>query len=90
MTQKTIQRVQFPVTGAYAFTDYRSQGQTLPYVYVDIGTPPPGGLSIFNLYIALSRSSELLAADDREGLNEDTSQWWARMRRRELKFKSAE
>ncbi|KAJ6506037.1 hypothetical protein DFH09DRAFT_1101547 [Mycena vulgaris] len=57
MMQKTIQRVQFPVTGAYAFTDYRSQGQTLPYVYVDIGTPLTGGLSIFDLYVALSRSS---------------------------------
>ncbi|KAJ7683082.1 hypothetical protein B0H17DRAFT_942244 [Mycena rosella] len=56
MTQKTIQRVQFLVTGVYAFTDYRSQGQTLPYIYVDIGTPPTGGLSLFNLYIVLSRS----------------------------------
>ncbi|KAJ7187077.1 hypothetical protein C8R46DRAFT_880272 [Mycena filopes] len=49
--------MQFPLTGAYAFTDYRSQGQTLPYVIVDIGTPPTGGLSLFNLYVALSRSS---------------------------------
>ncbi|KAJ6546759.1 hypothetical protein DFH09DRAFT_1039966 [Mycena vulgaris] len=89
--QKTIQRVQFPVTGAYAFTDYRSQGQMLPYVYVDIGTPPTGGLSIFDLYVALSRSLKLLAEDDRlEGLNEDTSQWLARMHRRELEFESAE
>ncbi|KAJ7681502.1 hypothetical protein B0H17DRAFT_1014993 [Mycena rosella] len=91
MTQKTIQRVQFPVTGTYAFTDYQSQGQTLPYVYVDIGTPPTAGLSLFNLYVGLSRSSELLAEEDRlEGLNEDTSQWWARMRRRELEFESVE
>ncbi|KAJ6590606.1 hypothetical protein DFH09DRAFT_908202, partial [Mycena vulgaris] len=79
------------VTGAYAFTDYQSQGQTLAYVYVDTGTLPAGGLSLFNLYVALSRSSELLAEDDRlEGLNEDTSQWWARMRRRELEYESAE
>ena len=42
---------------AYAFTDYRSQGQTIPYVVVDIATPPTGGLSLFNLYVALSRSS---------------------------------
>ncbi|KIM70349.1 hypothetical protein SCLCIDRAFT_36977, partial [Scleroderma citrinum Foug A] len=42
---------------AYAFTDYRSQGQTIPYVIVDIANPPTGGLSLFNLYVALSRSS---------------------------------
>ncbi|KAJ6622669.1 hypothetical protein B0H10DRAFT_2340322 [Mycena sp. CBHHK59/15] len=57
MGTKTVKRTQFPLTGAYAFTDYRSQGQTLPYVFVDIGTPPSGGLSLFNLYVALSRSS---------------------------------
>ena len=28
--QKTVRRRQFPMTAAYAFTDYRSQGQTLP------------------------------------------------------------
>ncbi|CAK5281207.1 unnamed protein product [Mycena citricolor] len=54
---KTIQRRQFPLTGAYAFTDYRSQGQTLKNVLVDIATPPSGGLSLFNVYVALSRSS---------------------------------
>src|SRR5882762_11166935 len=27
--QKTVQRRQFPVTGACAFTDYRSQGQAI-------------------------------------------------------------
>ena len=42
---------------AYAFTDYRSQGQTIPYVVVDIATPPTGGLSLFNLYVVLLRSS---------------------------------
>lgn len=45
------------MTVAYAFTDYRSQGQTIPYVIIDIATPPPGTLSLFNLYVALSRSS---------------------------------
>ncbi|CAK5270204.1 unnamed protein product [Mycena citricolor] len=54
---KTIRRRQYPVTGAYAFTDYRSQGQTLGRVIIDIATPPSGGLSLFNLYVALSRSS---------------------------------
>ncbi|KAJ7142438.1 hypothetical protein C8R44DRAFT_725797 [Mycena epipterygia] len=72
-TQCTIRRRQFAITAAYAFTDYRlvifvmkraqelrnyrSQGQTIPYVLVDIATPPTGGLSLFNLYVALSRSS---------------------------------
>ncbi|KIJ05456.1 hypothetical protein PAXINDRAFT_21291 [Paxillus involutus ATCC 200175] len=42
---------------AYAFTDYRSQGQTILSVLVDIATPPTGGLNLFNLYVALSRSS---------------------------------
>ena len=31
--------------------DYQSQGQTIPYVIVDIATPPTVGLS---LYVALS------------------------------------
>ena len=54
---RTVTRAQFPITGAYAFTDYRAQGQTIPYVIVDIATPPTSGLSLFNLYVALSRSS---------------------------------
>ncbi|KAJ7142450.1 hypothetical protein C8R44DRAFT_603594, partial [Mycena epipterygia] len=36
---------------------YRSQGQTIPYILVDIAVPPTGSLSLFNLYVALSRSS---------------------------------
>ena len=48
---------QFPMTPAYAFMDYWSQGQTIPFIMVDIATPPMGGLSLFNLYVALSRSS---------------------------------
>jgi PIF1-like helicase len=54
---RTVCRKQFPITAAYAFTDYRSQGQTIPYVLVDIGKPPTGGLTLFNLYVSLSRSS---------------------------------
>lgn len=45
------------MTEAYAFTDYRSQGQTIPYVIVDIAKPPTGSLTLFNVYVALSRSS---------------------------------
>ena len=55
--KKVIHRRQLPITAAYAFTDYRSQGQTLPYVTIDIAKPPTGKLSLFNLYVALSRSS---------------------------------
>lgn len=60
--QRTVRRTQFPITLAYAFTDYRSQGQTIPRVIVDIATPPGKGiglnkLSLFNVYVALSRSS---------------------------------
>jgi hypothetical protein len=54
---KTITRFQYPITAAYCFTDYRSQGQTIPHVIVDIASPPTGKLSLFNLYVALSRSS---------------------------------
>ena len=39
---RTVRRRQFPMTAAYAFTDYRSQGQTLPTMIVDITTPPTG------------------------------------------------
>ena len=54
---KTVTRLQYPITAAYCFTDYRSQGQTIPRVIVDIASPPSGKLSLFNLYVALSRSS---------------------------------
>ena len=57
LVQKNVRRCQYPMTAAYAFTDYRSQGQTIPYVIADIGSPPTGTLSLFNLYVALSRSS---------------------------------
>ncbi|OAX36992.1 hypothetical protein K503DRAFT_694053, partial [Rhizopogon vinicolor AM-OR11-026] len=36
------------ITPAYAFTDYRSQGQTISHTIIDIGTPPTGGLMPFN------------------------------------------
>jgi hypothetical protein len=54
--QRTIKRRQFAITSAYAFTDYRSQGLTIPYVVLDIAPPPTGSLNLFNLYVALSRS----------------------------------
>ncbi|KIK93192.1 hypothetical protein PAXRUDRAFT_145609, partial [Paxillus rubicundulus Ve08.2h10] len=52
MTQK-----QLPITAAYTCMGYRAQGQTLPAVIIDIRTPPTGGRSLFNLYVALSRST---------------------------------
>ncbi|KIN96341.1 hypothetical protein M404DRAFT_163469 [Pisolithus tinctorius Marx 270] len=73
------------MTAVYAFTDYRVQGQAITCILVDIATPPTGGLNLFNLYVALSRSSifqathspELLAEDDRlDGLDLHTRQWW--------------
>ncbi|KIK29693.1 hypothetical protein PISMIDRAFT_88311, partial [Pisolithus microcarpus 441] len=62
-----------------------AQGQTIPFVIIDIATPPSGGLSLFNLYVALSRSRvfqsghcpELLAENDRlDQLDNSTLQWW--------------
>jgi hypothetical protein len=53
----SVRRRQLPLTLAYAFTDYRSQGQTLYPVLIDIGTPPFGRLTPFNIYIALSRGT---------------------------------
>ena len=44
------------MTGAYAFTDYQSQGQTINHdVIVNIAMPPTGTLTPFNIYVALSR-----------------------------------
>ena len=53
----TVTRRQLPITAAYALTDYRAQGQTIPAVILDLAPPPTGKLSLFNLYVALSRSS---------------------------------
>jgi ATP-dependent exoDNAse (exonuclease V) alpha subunit len=52
----TVERKQFPLTPAYAFTDFKSLGQTIESVLVDLAKPPSGGLTSFNAYVALSRS----------------------------------
>ena len=52
----TISREQLPLTPAYAFTDYRSQGQTINYIIMDLATPPTGVLTPLNGYVTLSRS----------------------------------
>ncbi|KAJ2912091.1 hypothetical protein MD484_g8323, partial [Candolleomyces efflorescens] len=51
----TILRRQYALTGAYAFTDFKAQGQTLEKAIVDIATPPGGRQTPFNIYVALSR-----------------------------------
>ncbi|KAG8724803.1 hypothetical protein FRC09_013989 [Ceratobasidium sp. 395] len=57
---RSVKRVQFPISPAYAFTDYRAQGQTLKKAIIDIAEPPTGGkLSQPNVYVALSRCSGL-------------------------------
>ncbi|KAG8678010.1 hypothetical protein FRC08_018128 [Ceratobasidium sp. 394] len=56
--QKTVRRLQLPITPAYAFADYQSQGQTISAAIVNIAAPPSGNkLTLFNIYAALSRSS---------------------------------
>ena len=51
-----MERRQLAIVPGYAFTDYKSQGQTMEYVIVDISKPPSGSLSPFSVYVALSRS----------------------------------
>ncbi|KAJ3566046.1 hypothetical protein NP233_g7249 [Leucocoprinus birnbaumii] len=50
-------RLQLPLSLAYAFTDYKSQGQTLDAVLVDLAAPPDkgNGLTSLSAYVALSR-----------------------------------
>lgn len=39
-----------------AYSDFKSQGQTIETVVVDLGKPPTGALLGFNAYVALSQS----------------------------------
>lgn len=56
-TTRSITRQQIALTGAYAFTDYKGQGQTMEYVVVDLRMPQGGqGVTPFSAYVALSRS----------------------------------
>ncbi|KAG1832383.1 hypothetical protein EV424DRAFT_1312987, partial [Suillus variegatus] len=41
---------------AYAFTDFKSQGQTINHILVNIGKTSSFALSPFNAYVALSHS----------------------------------
>ena len=51
-----ITRCQYAMTARYAFTDYKSQGQTIEYIIIDIGKPPTGTLYLFSAYVVLSWS----------------------------------
>jgi len=51
-----IHQRQFPVCVAYAFTDHKSQGQTIETVIVDIGPTKKFPVNPFAAYVALSRS----------------------------------
>jgi len=51
-----ITRHQYSITPAFAFTDFKSQGQTIVRVIVNLGNPPCGSLNPFNAYVELSRS----------------------------------
>ena len=53
---RTIKQIQYSLTPTYAFTDHKSQGQTIECIIVDIMKPPLGGLNGFNIYVALSHS----------------------------------
>ncbi|KAF8124060.1 hypothetical protein EV363DRAFT_1122931, partial [Boletus edulis] len=52
----TVRRRQLPLTAAYAFTDFKAQGQTLDNVLVDIGKTYNFSLTPFNAYVLLSRA----------------------------------
>ncbi|KAF8836129.1 hypothetical protein BDN67DRAFT_984167 [Paxillus ammoniavirescens] len=47
---------QLPLMTAYAFTDFKSQGQTIEKLIIDIGKTTSFNLTPFNAYVALSRS----------------------------------
>lgn len=50
-----VTRRQYPITPGYAFTDFKSQGQTIEKVIIDLAKPPIGAINPFNAYVALSR-----------------------------------
>jgi hypothetical protein len=52
-----IFRRQLALTPAYAFTDYKAQGQTIQPVIIDLGRTPTGKLNQFNAYMVMSRGT---------------------------------
>ena len=55
-SKHSITRTQYGMTGGYAFTDIKSQGQTMGPILIDLRAPPTGQISPFSAYVALSRS----------------------------------
>ena len=52
---------QFPITLAYAITDYKCQGQTCRWVIVDLKRPRGGYSPISSPYVQLSRAKTLVS-----------------------------
>lgn len=50
---------QFPVTLAYAITDFKCQSQTYEWLRVDIKKPHVGSASVMSPYVQLSRGQSL-------------------------------
>lgn len=55
VTNTVVERVQYALTPAYTFTDYKAQGQTMDSVIIDLGKLPSSKLTAFNMYVSLSR-----------------------------------
>ncbi|KAF9492436.1 hypothetical protein BDN71DRAFT_1509447 [Pleurotus eryngii] len=55
-TKSMVRRRQFAIMPAYAFTDYKVQGQTIECVLVNLAEPAKNALDPFHAYVALSRS----------------------------------
>ena len=56
---RSVRLRQFPVTLAYAITDYKCQGQTYDWLCVDIKKPNLGPVTTMFPYVQLSRSRSL-------------------------------
>jgi ATP-dependent exoDNAse (exonuclease V) alpha subunit len=54
--QTGVHHHQYPLSAAYAFTNHKSQGQTIEYVIVDIAMTTKLPITLFAAYVALSRS----------------------------------
>ena len=52
----SIGRRQYAMTGGYAFTDIKAQGQTIEVIVADMRNTPTGKISPFSAYVTLSRS----------------------------------
>ncbi|KAI6037885.1 hypothetical protein EDC04DRAFT_3114069 [Pisolithus marmoratus] len=50
-------------TSAYTFTDYQSQGQTIPYEVINTAKPPSGALNLSNFSHMLHTLKEPGSAD---------------------------